>query len=216
MEKILSKSLLKLGVFMHNLGYSLISSATVRLNNGIHPKHEIMNYHQFFVDNISENNVVLDVGCGNGYLAHDVAKKAKRVIGIDINKKYIEFAKRHYKKENLEFIVGDATKYQFNEKFDIIILSNVLEHIENRVEFLKKLKSIAPKFLIRVPLITRSWLPIYLKELGYEYRLDKTHYIEYTEEEFFEEMKKAGLEIESYYVKWGELYAIIVCRKGYL
>jgi hypothetical protein len=77
------------------------------------------------------------------------------------------------------------------------------------VEFLKKLRNVAPKFLIRVPLITRSWLPVYLKELGYEYRLDKTHYIEYTEEEFFEEMEKAGLEVESYYVKWGELYAVV-------
>ncbi|MDK2789542.1 MAG: hypothetical protein PWP15_49 [Methanothermococcus sp.] len=209
MEKILSKIMLKLGVFMHNLGYSLISSAAVRLNNGIHPKHEIMNYHQFFVDNISENDVVLDVGCGNGYLAYDVAKKAKRVIGVDINKKNIEFARNYYRRENLEFIICDATKYPFNESFDVIILSNVLEHIKNRVEFLKRLKNIAPKFLIRVPLITRSWHPVYLKELGCEYRLDETHYIEYMEKEFLEEMGGAGLGVESYYVKWGELYAII-------
>ena len=209
MTNILAKLMLKIGVFMYDLGYVLISSSAVRLNNGIHPKHEIMNYHKFFVDNVSEGNTVLDVGCGNGFLAYDVAKKAKRVVGIDINKKNIEFAKKHYKRGNLEFIVGDATKYQFNESFDVIILSNVLEHIENRVEFLKKLRNVAPKFLIRVPLITRSWLPVYLKELGYEYRLDKTHYIEYTEEEFFEEMEKAGLEVESYYVKWGELYAVV-------
>ena len=209
MTNILAKLMLKIGVFMYDLGYVLISSSAVRLNNGIHPKHEIMNYHKFFVDNVSEGNTVLDVGCGNGFLAYDVAKKAKRVVGIDINKKNIEFAKKHYKRGNLEFIVGDATKYQFNESFDVIILSNVLEHIENRVEFLKKLRNVAPKFLIRVPLITRSWLPVYLKEMGYEYRLDKTHYIEYTEEEFFEEMEKAGLEVESYYVKWGELYAVV-------
>ena len=188
MTNILAKLMLKIGVFMYDLGYVLISSSAVRLNNGIHPKHEIMNYHKFFVDNVSEGNTVLDVGCGNGFLAYDVAKKAKRVVGIDINKKNIEFAKKHYKRGNLEFIVGDATKYQFNESFDVIILSNVLEHIENRVEFLKKLRNVAPKFLIRVPLITRSWLPVYLKEMGYEYRLDKTHYIEYTEEEFFEEI----------------------------
>ena len=213
MTNILAKLMLKIGVFMYDLGYVLISSSAVRLNNGIHPKHEIMNYHKFFVDNVSEGNTVLDVGCGNGFLAYDVAKKAKRVVGIDINKKNIEFAKKHYKRGNLEFIVGDATKYQFNESFDVIILSNVLEHIENRVEFLKKLRNVAPKFLIRVPLITRSWLPVYLKELGYEYRLDKTHYIEYTEEEFFEEIEEAGFGIESYYVMWGELYAVCIARR---
>ena len=213
MTNILAKLMLKIGVFMYNLGYVLISSSAVRLNNGIHPKHEIMNYHKFFVDNVSEGNTVLDVGCGNGFLAYDVAKKAKRVVGIDINKKNIEFAKKHYKRGNLEFIVGDATKYQFNESFDVIILSNVLEHIENRVEFLKKLRNVAPKFLIRVPLITRSWLPVYLKEMGYEYRLDKTHYIEYTEEEFFEEIEEAGFGIESYYVMWVELYAVCIARR---
>ena len=213
MKKMLAKLMLEIGVLMHNFGYSLISSSAVRLNNGIHPKHEIMNYHKFFVDNVSEGNTVLDVGCGNGFLAYDVAKKAKRVVGIDINKKNIEFAKKHYKRGNLEFIVGDATKYQFNESFDVIILSNVLEHIENRVEFLKKLRNVAPKFLIRVPLITRSWLPVYLKEMGYEYRLDKTHYIEYTEEEFFEEIEEAGFGIESYYVMWGELYAVCIAHR---
>jgi 2-polyprenyl-3-methyl-5-hydroxy-6-metoxy-1,4-benzoquinol methylase len=212
MKNILANLMLKLGVYMHNWGYALISSASVRLNNGIHPKHEIMGYHQFFIDNVLENDTVLDVGCGNGYLAYDIAKKAKRVVGIDINKKNIKFAEKYYKRENLEFILGDATKYQFNESFDVIILSNVLEHIKNRVEFLKRLKNIAPKFLIRVPLITRSWLPVYLKELGHEYRLDKTHYIEYMEEEFFEEIEKAGLEIESYYAKWGELYAVCIIQ----
>jgi len=100
MKKILTKLMLEIGVLMHNFGYSLISSSAVRLNNEIHPKHEIMNYHKFFVDNVSEGNTVLDVGCGNGFLAYDVAKKAKRVVGIDINKKNIEFAKKHYKRGN--------------------------------------------------------------------------------------------------------------------
>ena len=53
------------------------------------------------------------------------------------------------------------------DKVSKVTLSNVLEHIEKRTSFLKKLidafedKDI--KFLIRVPLITRDWLPVYKK-----------------------------------------------------
>ena len=45
------------------------------------------------------------------------------------------------------------------------------------------------------------------KEMGVEYRLDDTHYIEYTQEEFFSELANAGLAVESYQVRWGEIWA---------
>ena len=76
-----------------------------------------------------------------------------------------------------------------NQKFDVIILSNVLEHIENRIEFLQKIKNLAPKILIRVPMINRDWITLYKKELGVEWRLDKTHYIEYTLESSKQKLK---------------------------
>jgi len=69
-------------------------------------------------------------------------------------------------------------------------LSNILEHIENRVKFLNKIKNLAPKILIRVPMINRDWITLYKKELGVEWRLDKTHYIEYTLESFEKELEK--------------------------
>jgi 2-polyprenyl-3-methyl-5-hydroxy-6-metoxy-1,4-benzoquinol methylase len=211
-HKNLLRGWLRVFVFLHNFSYRMISNLAIRENNGIHPKHRIMNYHKFFIDNTNSDDSVLDVGCGNGAVAFDVAEKVKKVVGIDIERKNIESAQKNYKKENLKFIIGDATKYDFNDKFNVIILSNVLEHIENRVEFLQKLKNAAPRFLIRVPLIDRSWLPVYLKENGLEYRLDQTHFIEYTEEDFKKEMEAAGLAINNYYVKWGEIYA--VCRLG--
>ncbi len=205
MEKIILKILTNL----NNLTYRSISSLAIRANNGIHPKHEILNYHDFFLKNISNNDTVLDIGCGNGFVAYDVSQKAKKVIAIDIIEKNIKQAKEKFSHENLTYILGDATKFNFKEKINVIILSNVLEHIERRIEFLKKIKALAPKILIRVPLITRDWLAVYKKQQGFEYRLDETHFIEYTEEEFKEEMEKAGLSIDKYYIKFGELYAII-------
>jgi 2-polyprenyl-3-methyl-5-hydroxy-6-metoxy-1,4-benzoquinol methylase len=168
-----------------------------------------MNYHKFFVDNVSENDTVLDIGCGNGALTYDVAKKAKEVVGIDLNEQNITTAKNKFSRENIEYIHGDALTELPNEKFDVILLSNVLEHIDKRIEFLTSLKNLAPKFLIRVPMLNRSWIDVYKKELGLEYRLDRTHFIEYTFNGFKEELNRTGLNVLDYSVQFGEIWAVV-------
>ncbi len=203
------KLLLRFFIWLNNFSYKIISSLVVRVHDGLHPKHKILNYHSFFVNNISTQDTVLDIGCGNGAMAYDLAKKAKSVVGIDILKKNIAQAKQKYSRKNLKYIHGDAINFDFKTKFDIITLSNVLEHIDNRVLFLRKLKPLSTKIIIRVPLITRDWLSMYKKNLGAEYRLDPTHFVEYTEKQFKKEISDAGLTIKKYHIKFGELYAII-------
>ncbi len=200
--------ILKILVWIHNFSYRLIGIFVIKENGGIHPKHAILDYYGFFIKNVSPTDKILDIGCGNGACTNAVAKKVVKAVGIDISKKNIELAKKRFSNTNLEYIIGDATTYDFKESFDVIMLSNVLEHIENRIEFLEKIKKLAPKILIRVPLLTRDWLAIYKKEKGWEYKLDKTHFIEYSEEGFKKEIAAAGLKIEDYYIKFGELYAI--------
>ncbi|MCD4780946.1 MAG: class I SAM-dependent methyltransferase, partial [Candidatus Omnitrophica bacterium] len=95
-------------------------------------------------------------------------------------------------------------------RFDVVILSNVLEHIDERVKFLKRLREMAPQFLIRVPMINRDWITLYKKEVGLDYRLDKDHYIEYTLETFEDELSKAGLQIQEYGIQFGEIWAAVL------
>lgn len=206
----MNKIIIKIFCWINNFSYKIIGFLAIRANRGIHPKHRILNYHKFFIDNISQSDQVLDIGSGNGAVAYDIASKAKKVIGIDIIHENVLRSEKKYHKDNIEFIEGDATTFNFNEKFDVIVLSNVLEHIEDRVSFLKNIKKLAPKILIRVPLITRDWISVWKKENGFSYKLDDTHCIEYTEENFQEEIKKAGLIIDSFYVKFGELYSIVL------
>lgn len=207
--KKLDNMQIKLLVILHNYIYKRISWLSVKLGEGIHPKHRIMNFHKFFVENIEDNSIVLDIGCGNGAVDYDVAQKAKKVVGIDISKKSILFAKKYFSSNNIQYIHEDALEYQFSEKFDFIILSNVLEHIQNRIPFLNRIKTFGKYFLIRVPMINRSWLTLYKKELGVEYRLDKSHYIEYSYESFTKELEAAGLKILSHSIQFGELWAKI-------
>lgn len=179
------------------------------LEKGMHPKHRIIDYHQFFLDQVHPEDHVLDIGCGNGFLSYELAQKVARVVGVDNDGNNITFARTRYHHPHLEYILGDATTFYFKETFNVIILSNVLEHIQNRIDLLKKIKYIAPKLLIRVPMIDRDWLPILKREMKVEYRLDPTHFIEYFETSFRQEMSEVGLTITSLEVRFGEIYSVV-------
>lgn len=205
----ISKFLVRLLIHVHNISYKYIGRLSVISEGGIHPKHMLMNYHSFFLNNVGPDDTVLDIGCGNGYLTHDIAKKAKKVVAIDLNEKNIKQAKEKFSKDNIEYLQGDATRLNFNENFDIVVLSNVLEHMEDRHSFLLKIGQLTDKFLIRVPMINRDWLTYYKKELDCEYFLDPTHKIEYTIDSFTEELSKAGLKMYSYSIQFGEIWAVV-------
>ncbi len=213
LAKILIESVLKI----HNASYKLASIMAIQLNNRVHPKHRIMQYKEWFLDNIKDDHVVLDVGCNTGMMPEVISQKATFVYGIEIEQLHVEVARNLRQKDNIEYICADATTYDYSEcmPIDIVTLSNVLEHIEHRVDFLKKLiEKIAwkskgnKKLLIRVPMIDRGWITVYKKELGVEYRLDNTHFIEYTFEQFKNELTESGIEILSYHIKFGEIYAV--------
>ncbi|MBI4021830.1 MAG: class I SAM-dependent methyltransferase, partial [Candidatus Andersenbacteria bacterium] len=176
--------------------------------NALHPKHRLMNYHQFFIDNVRPADTVLDIGCGGGHVAIDVAQTAKEVVGIDISGRYLAAARRYRSQPNLTFVQGDATTYRFGRTFDVAILSNVLEHLIDRVGFLHHIRPLARLFLIRVPMLDRDWIPLLKKELGIEYRLDPTHTIEYTERDFRAELDSAAFIIAKLSIRFGEIYCV--------
>jgi|APSaa5957512535_1039671.scaffolds.fasta_scaffold86094_2 predicted RNA methylase len=201
---------------MHNLCYKLAGVLSSSINSGDHPKHKIMQYDEWFKDNINSGDVVLDIGCNTGTMTHSMSKKASYVYAIDINCRYIQVARKNNMSNNISYICSDATTYDYSQckLIQMVTLSNVLEHIEYRVDFLKKLINQIPwannskTLLIRVPMLDREWISVYKKEIGVEYRLDNTHFIEYTYESFKKEMDEAKIDILSHHVKFGEIYAI--------
>ncbi|MDD3711343.1 MAG: class I SAM-dependent methyltransferase [Patescibacteria group bacterium] len=206
-DSFFGKYFLGFFIYLNNISYRWIKVFVSK--QGVHPKYAILNYDVFFKDNLMNDDIVFDIGCGNGFLAASIAEKVKEVVAIDISKENIEKANRKNKKNNIKYIVGDATNYDINKKFDAIALSNVLEHIENRIEFLKKIRKFSDKIILRVPMIDRDWLTVYKKNNGYEYRLDKTHFIEYTLESLEKELEESGWKLISYDIKFGELWGII-------
>ena len=82
-----------------------------------------------------------------------------RVIGVDADARALTRAGALGAPSNLDFVHGDATRDLPVEHWDVIVLSNVLEHVEDRVGFLRRLvEGHAPgRLLIRVPLFERHW-----------------------------------------------------------
>ena len=82
--------------------------------------------------NLKPNQKVLDIGCGWGTLAIDIAKKTQcEVVGITLSENQLEYAKQKAKEMNLEnqveFRLADYR--QLNEKFDRVVSVGMFEHV---------------------------------------------------------------------------------------
>ena len=193
--------------------YPLQGKKAIEYGGGIHTKHRHIRYHDFFTGRIHAGERVLDIGCGMGAVAYDVAEKAgAHVVGIDLSADNIALARERYAHPRVEYRVGDALQELPDGPFDVVILSNVLEHLPERPAFLRRVQEVArpSRFLIRVPLFERHWSVPLKRELGVEWRLDATHETEYTLESFAEEIAAAGSQITHQEVRWGEIWAEVV------
>ena len=81
----------------------------------------------------------LDLGCGIGTNYELISKYSNNVFGIDISEIAIQFCKqKNYK----ELYLSDINELKMHNKFDLIVCMDVLEHIENDINALKKIKSL--------------------------------------------------------------------------
>lgn len=100
-------------------------------------------------------NAVLEIGCGNGNFTMLLAEKCSRVVAVDIDEEYVRVTKtRVNQRSGVEVLAADATQFKWHQPFDNVVLLDVLEHIENDVEMLARLRdSLKPggKIIIKVP-----------------------------------------------------------------
>ena len=196
--------------------YQMQGRAAVEANGGLHPKHHLMRYHDFFVERIGPGERVIDLGSGVGAVACSVAQRSgATVVGVEIEQANIDAAERRVRDAGLSgqvsFVRGDITTHRAPGTFDAVILSNVLEHVPERSALLRMWNEWykPSKVLIRVPAFDRDWRTPWKRELGLEWRLDDTHEIEYTLESLRREVGAAGMTITEQVANWGEYWIVV-------
>ena len=189
----------------------IVNERATAYGDGENPKHRLTGYHDFFVKRIPREARVLDVGCGVGAVARSIARRLPKthVTAVDSDPAMIAKAKEATNPPNLVFVEGDASRDLAPEHWDVVVLSNVWEHIDRRVWFLREIvrRNTPKEVLIRVPLFQRHWHVPLRKELRVGYFSDPTHFTEHTIAEFEAEITEAGLDIVEQFTLWGEIWA---------
>ena len=123
--------------------------------------------------NYSDDNVLnglkcLDIGCGGGILSEPMSRLGALVTGIDASEMAIQSAIAHSRKSRLDIdfkcmSTGDLIKSSLDNQFDIIIASEVIEHVSNRALFLSDISKLCkPGGLVVFTTINKSILGVLL------------------------------------------------------
>lgn len=94
---------------------------------------------QLHTSNVLEGIKCLEVGCGAGILTEALASLKAKTVGIDPSEELINVAKSHASKNlNIEYVCSTIEEYgkNFQNHFDAVIVSEVLEHIDDKKAFL--------------------------------------------------------------------------------
>ncbi|MDQ1339441.1 MAG: hypothetical protein QG567_593 [Campylobacterota bacterium] len=135
----------------------------------------LMEYYEFL---IPKGLRVLEIGCGTGYILNSV--KPSYGVGIDFSSEMINIAKNNH--PDYTFMVMDAEELALDEKFDYIIISDLIGELHDIQEFFKKLKAVCTyetkivinyysqlwrpvlkfgeKFGLKMPQKLQNWLPL--------------------------------------------------------
>lgn len=109
------------------------------------------------------DGIVLDVGCGTGGPTKMLEKRTGYIVGVDISNCF----DKSKVSAKLDFVLGDATRLPFrDESFDAVVSFDVIEHIQNDLEFLCEIKRVMKKgamLLLETP--NRNRLSMILKGL---------------------------------------------------
>jgi SAM-dependent methyltransferase len=122
----------------------------------------------FLLRHLRDSDDVLDIGCNCGDLTSLISKKARQITGIDYNASLIAEAREKFKDSGITFIAADAIEYleKNYHRFDVIILSHILEHLDDPGLLLELCKSRCSHIYLELPDLERTHLNIYRQKVN--------------------------------------------------
>ena len=162
---------------------------------------------------------ILDIGCGGGLISEPMARLGANVTGIDASKKNINIAQVHSKKSGLKinYIVASPENLNVNEKFDIILNLEIVEHVDNVNLYIQSCSRLLKKNgLMFTATLNRSFISYVKAIIGAEYILrwlpigthDWNKFIKpeelenFLSQEKFETIDIKGLKFNPFLKKW--------------
>jgi 2-polyprenyl-3-methyl-5-hydroxy-6-metoxy-1,4-benzoquinol methylase len=155
---------------------------------------------------VSNNKMVLEIGCHTGDLSRLLKESGCSVTGIEINSKALEKAKPFL----TEAVSGDIESAQTwnsieGKKFDVILFEHVLEHLTNPWQILNNSKNYLAKdgmVIIALPNISNahSRFDMFFGKFAYEDIgvMDKTHLRFFNQKTARELIAQAGMKVDDY------------------
>ena len=104
---------------------------------------------------------ILDLGCGGGLTCEPLARLGASVTGVDFVEENIKVAKNHASQSNLNisYFHNDIDSILIKKKYDLILILEVLEHLDNWESLIKKIKkNLKPKGKIVFSTINKTQL----------------------------------------------------------
>lgn len=146
------------------------------------------------------NKTILDVGCGAGTVSLYLANRGANIVGVDISRKAIDSCKKSARilklTDKTQFICNTIEKIKFRQKFDVIICSEIIEHISNDGAFLKRIHKLLKKNRLLILSTPSINAPLY--KIGLAQNFDKRvgHIRRYSKQQISDLVKKSGFRIE--------------------
>lgn len=100
---------------------------------------------------------ILDIGCGSGRYAVDMARAGAEVLGIDFSEPMLDMARTRAREKGLEsrvrFINGDFVTWSEHaeEHFDVSIAIGVLDYIEDAAAFIQRMAKVSDTVIASFP-----------------------------------------------------------------
>lgn len=117
-------------------------------------------------------DTLLDAGCSYGYGTKYFKEKSNSTYGIDIDEKSIEIANKRY--SGIDFSVSKLEKTSFSDNFfDVIIMNDVLEHTQDKIQTLNEMYRILKPDGILILSTPHKGIFQFLDPYNYTYFLSK-------------------------------------------
>ncbi|MEG4073627.1 methyltransferase domain-containing protein [Microcoleus sp. Pol14C2] len=103
----------------------------------------LQSQNDFFTKNLSTSKgAVLDIGCGSGILAFELAQYYDNVVAVDLSAKMLDIARQKRSAPNIEYIQMDASQLALDRKFDLIVSATTFHHLPNLPASLAAIKKL--------------------------------------------------------------------------